>query len=361
MPTLRNRWIILLCFCTACAGPRYHIRGAELDRLAALDTDGPQVVRALQSLALRNGRPTVLSESNARTAIQQATPRERDVAQAPPDSLSEVRAHQESGLPSVTVGRTTESPPIRGSSVGARASSGAASAGGAAVGGLVAYLAGIIFATPLTMMMAEATRHDGWLQVDESQPLYLYRGRLGREWIRIRTDELTPQRASWADGAHVRADEGNLQLLARAPLNRRGVTFQFGGGISGFQAGGLRVPSFAGRVGLGVFPHHRFGLVVQGLFAGARGLSSQGVAGDAQLYPLEFRRWHFGFYGRVGLRRFFDKLEEGESDWRRQVFGGGGLLLQYDATTRSAVEFQLGLHVVERQVFGEASVGVSVF
>ena len=228
--------------------------------------------------------------------------------------------------------------------------------GASLIGGLVAW----VVTSPFTLMFAEAFRHDGWIGVPDDQPLYLYRGPpLRREWMRVRIRDLNDRNASWADGAVVRSDEGGLSLLDRAPLNRRGLSVQFAVGLHSHLSAAQRVPVFGGRLSLGAFPHHRFGLVVHGFMAGSEYLLSGGLAGDVQVFPFERGHVHFGVYGRVGFRRFSDDLAMAPS--RRQTLGGGGLILQLEASTRAAVEFQLGVYATERRVFPEVTVGFSVF
>lgn len=157
----------------------------------------------------------------------------------------------------------------------------------------VGAAAGVLVVAAVT----EGTRHDGWIALDPRQPVHL---RVDGDWTTVPLDRLVPADLAGADYAVVRPDEAaGVQELARAPLDREGLTYRVELG-----AGVLPDPVAPGAVGpdahllFGGYPNRWLG-VLGGVQLGwdAPGdrerFVSRAIA-EVQLVPIQAGRFHLG-------------------------------------------------------------------
>lgn len=210
----------------------------------------------------------------------------------------------------------------------------------------VAALAVMGAAFTVGMIATEGARFDGWTRVHPAQPVHLvYQGGQQRA---VPLYLLSAADLTGVEEAAISENDGRVDRLERAPLDRKGLVWRFDAGLVG---GGTidRQPAlgWGALMGLGYFPHQTFGVLVTGTVAGGNHGGTDYINGrlalEANWLPLSLGRLHLGAFGMVGRQwaesssDAFDKVSHGS--W---VTGGGGLV-EVGITTRLALVLRAGL------------------
>jgi hypothetical protein len=196
------------------------------------------------------------------------------------------------------------------------------------------------------MIATEGARFDGWTRVHPAQPIHLVYQTGEQRAVPLYL--LSAADLAGAEEAVISENDGRVDRLQRAPLDRKGFVWRFDAGLAG---GGTidRQPAlgWGALMGLGYFPHQTFGLLITGTVAGGDhgGTSyvNSRLALEADWLPLSLGRLHLGAFGTVGRQwaqsssDTFDKVSH--QSW---VMGGGGLL-ELGITTRLALVLRAGL------------------
>lgn len=298
-------------------------------------------------------------------------------AALPPESRGEVRATQRLGTDVDPV--AASGPPVAvfigpGGRLGRRPGprirnrrrgGGSGGSGGGDDDGKGAAIALVVtsVAVGLSLAATEGMRFEGDLLVSPDHPIHL-RGPGGDAWVPLA--ELTPELAAWADDGVLLEYDGAVQRLRRAPLNRRGVVFAVDLGASAEHSFQSDVePQFASRVSLGVFPVHQVGLLAgAGVGFGSQGAPEWRLFGELQVYPLQLGALEIGAYGQFG--QLYGEADNGPlvDQSVDTLFGAGGLLLQFDLTTRLALTLRGGVMYAsdpQESFRPEALIGLAVY
>lgn len=221
----------------------------------------------------------------------------------------------------------------------------------------------LIAGAALTVALAvnEGRRFTGWVAVEPDHPLYL-RGP-GGEYVRLALSDLDAGTAAWAQEGFIRADDGTLSRLRRAPLDRRGLSWTMLGGTA--QIGGATgiASGFMSHMQAGYFPLRQIGVAFD-LGIGWRDADQDDAvyrihgAGELELFPLAVGRVHAGAFAQLGLAARSDD-GAGRDIASTQVAGGG--LLQVELSTYLALTGRAGI----TQAFGEhtteMTLGLSIY
>ena len=218
--------------------------------------------------------------------------------------------------------------------------SGSRDGGGGNSGGMTAEAAVIVVAASalvgLTLATTEGLRYDGWTGVGADHPLYLVGPRGEQYWVPL--GKLYPDLAAWAVEGVIDEDDGPVERLERAPLDRAGFVFDLGFGAGRFaEPDGLNGPyAFFGRVGFGYFPIHELGFLA-GLDIGiGSGEVEWRPHLEMQVIPFAFGPLHLGAFGQGGYLAGGVERADGTTVTTGSYYGGGGLVTQLDLTTRLA-------------------------
>jgi len=216
--------------------------------------------------------------------------------------------------------------------------------------------------TAVGLAATEGARYDGWVALHPMHPVHLYGP--GGEYAWRPLAQIDPQTAAWARKAFVREGEGPWTRLARAPLDRRGLTYSMLVGVARLpSADGSEDRGFLGHIQVGGFPGQGVGVlldVAMGWRATASGRTvyDTRTAGELELLPVQAGILHLGAFGQAGFAtRFEDGLKSGDNS----VLFGGGALLQLELTTRLAVTGRAGVSFVHDESASEITVGVSIY
>ncbi len=217
-----------------------------------------------------------------------------------------------------------------------------------AVAGLVAAAVAVALVATIGFAASEGARYDGIVAVHPHHPVHMLSAN-GAERL-IGLDDLTRQDIDPSGSAIIVADEGaGLWRRGRAPLDRTGFTWQFGGGWMMQQVAKDRALSgFVFHTNFGGFLSQSLGLV--GTFdAGAA--SDVMTPGDmwfvrygAELIwlPVHVGLWHFGPRVGGGLQY----INTGGGDWpyisATHPFVTAGVESEIAMTTRMAFSIRAG-------------------
>ena len=190
----------------------------------------------------------------------------------------------------------------------------------------------------------EGQRFDGWMMIPEEKPVLLELEDGSRYWMAL--GDIQPEDARHVKRAWIDEKDQELQRLERAPLRRRGFTYSLEmGAAQSSSTDGPGPYGFQSRVGLGGFFTQEFGLLFGAQFTAAdRGgtIFNGRFLAELQLFlPWSYQGVHLGGYGEVGYGWVLQDLP-GRTESAHGVTPGGGLLLQYDLTTRLALSLRLG-------------------
>ena len=248
--------------------------------------------------------------------------------------------------------------------LGSRPSKGgaAADARATAISILVLATFGVVIAG-----VVEGERFEGTVQVYPMHPLHLFGHDGGYRVMPLAA--IDPETVQWTERAVIRAAEGPMQLLERAPLNRRGLTYALHFGVTQLPSGdGTHTSGPAGIVHFGYFPVQMVGLMATGAFGWRENLVGykvyeQRYGAELQLMPLAGDIFHAGLYAGAGMAW---RLEDGFSRGNdRSPTVAGGLQLQLDVDTHVAVSARFGFHTGHEQGYDdplrEATFGIAIY
>jgi hypothetical protein len=244
--------------------------------------------------------------------------------------------------------------------------------GGAGNDGKAAAVAFLAFAATALVSAAvvEGTRFDGYARLHPMHPVHLI-GRDGGYSV-VPLAWIDRNAAAWADRAVVRASEGPLLELERAPLSREGVTYGMYGGTGSLRsADGSLEMGPAWTVQLGVFPSQEVG-VLASMFFGWRDnrfdatLFETRTILELQVLPVQLGILHAGVYGGAGVAYRFEDAVRIVDD---EVIAGnesslalvGGAMLQLDINTRIALTGRLGAARAHGERMHDMLIGISVY
>jgi len=244
--------------------------------------------------------------------------------------------------------------------------SGGKSVGRLGLGSMKADEAWVIFAiaagAAVVLAATEGARYDGWVQLHPMQPVHLW-GPGGYAVMPLAA--IDPATAAWADRAVVRPSEGPWTPQGRAPLDRAGWSYSvLLGAATSTSSEGDRGIGTSGRVQLGYFPVHAFGLQLDWGFSArdnvvGETLFDNRLGLEATFAPFDAGPVHAGVYGGVALA---DRFEDGVRDGRSHDTAlSGGALLQLGLTTRLALTGRFGASRAYDAVEREALLGLSIY
>lgn len=196
------------------------------------------------------------------------------------------------------------------------------------------------------MIGTEGARFDGWTRVHPAQPIHLvYQGGQQRA---VPLYLLSSADLAGVQEAAISENDGRVDRLQRAPLDRKGMVWRFDGGLAG---GGTidRQPALGWGVlmGLGYFPHQRFGLLVTGTVAGGdhNGTSyvNRRLQLEANWLPLSLGALHLGAFGTAGRQWAESSSDTFDRTAHESWLMGGGALVELGITTRLALVLRGGL------------------
>ncbi len=240
-------------------------------------------------------------------------------------------------------------------------SSGGSSGGGSGPGAaIVAVVVVAAAASVFVLAGTEGARYDGWVGVPPDEMVYLDHD--GGVVTAVPLHALTPELAASAHGATVyEGSEERYLRLARAPLNRVGMTLQSGAASAMVPRASGYAPGFGGRAFLGGYFVRFVGVgATADILADTRGGIVAMVGGEVQVMPL---LWG-GVYAGAGWSSL-------SSEEHFTTIGGwyarGGLHLELPLTTRLAASFRAGVArldfgtIAGALVMPELSIGLSVY
>jgi hypothetical protein len=204
----------------------------------------------------------------------------------------------------------------------------------------------------VTVGVTEGVRFDGWVHAPGAHPVLLIDTWGERRWARLET--LTADEIRGVDRAVLPDYAGDLELLERHPLDRRGFVYQLelGAEAAAFEGASL---ALSARGGLGYMPSQRYGFLLGAAFASAEAdhaprpqSSDTRLAFDHRLFlqieawPLASGRWHLGPYAELGLAWARADHPLGTRSAEGWMLGLGAAL-QLEWSTRLAMTLRAGV------------------
>ena len=241
--------------------------------------------------------------------------------------------------------------PIGGASFfGPPGSSGASARGDSKsqAAALAAAAVAAAFVFTFGLAASEGARYDGIVAVHPHHPVHLI-GRNGSERL-VGLDDLTLADVDPRRAAVIVADEGaGLWRRGRLPLDRRGLTWQFGGGWMIQQvAQGRALDGFLFHAEFGGFLSQTFGVVGSFSTGAANDWATRGdmwfarFGADLIWLPIHLGAWHFG--PRFGGG--FQYINTGGGDWgylsATHPYVTAGVESEIAMTTRLAFSIRAG-------------------
>lgn len=213
----------------------------------------------------------------------------------------------------------------------------------------------------------EGQRYEGTVQLHPMHPVHLF-GRDGG-YLVMPLAEIDPATVQWTERAVIRGSEGPMRFLERAPLRRRGLSYNMLFGVTQLGSGdGTHTSGPSGTLHFGYFPTQTIGLVATGSFAWRHNLvgyrvNEQRYGAELQVMPFFAEIFHVGGYAGVGLAW---RLEDGFSRGNdRSPTTAAGVQVQLDVDTHIALTARFGFYTAHDQDYEEplreASVGISVY
>ena len=231
-----------------------------------------------------------------------------------------------------------------GSGGGNLLSGGGGGGGGDAAAAVVVAVAVVAVATTAMVVVApvEGRRYDGWLSLDQEQPVLMLERGGGAYWTPL--SSITPADVESVRHAVV-VDQGTTKRLGRAPLTRDGLAYTLEmGAATPSTRDGLGDWAYQARVALGGFVTQEVGLLGGGQFSAGDqdGVLFNGrVFIEGQLLPLSVGRLHAGGYVETGAVLLLHD-RPGATDNGGGWYPGAGALVQVDVSTRLALTLRGG-------------------
>lgn len=231
---------------------------------------------------------------------------------------------------------STPAPADKGASVG----SGKVGAELVAVAIVVGTVVGVGLA------VTEGARYEGQVAVHPQHPVHLWH-QGGAQSI-VPLDELSDEHLRTSTTAVLAGQEGaGMWLLGRAPLDRKGFSYQFAAGGDSLALPGWSVVRSPGyRFALGYFPAKKLGILVDTRLQvgsdGATSVHQVRLGLEGQWYPLALGRLHLGAFAGAGQSWSGSSgptLPTTSSEWTYVSLGG---LAEVELTTRLALTFRVG-------------------
>ena len=267
-----------------------------------------------------------------------------------------------------------------GSTSGSAPSGGGSWGGGGGGGGeeaIVMAIVAVVIANGIGVALAivEGRRFDGWARVQPEQRLLLVTSS-GSQWLPL--SALTEHDAAIAERAVIVDEEANVQRLDRAPLDRKGFSYEFELGSARLNtAAGTRDFGFASRTGIGYFPTQTLGLLFasQVAFGDADETRKGGaifngrIGAELEFLPVRAWRVHAGLYTELGGALALQDLPDRTHSWSG-LYAATGFLAQIDWTTRLAVNLRCGIAALpahpasaftQRNYVPELTLGIAVY
>ncbi len=364
-----QRWIAvasipLLLGGEGCLSRNYLISQVELLRLSRLPPgERWQAVRATQGLGGDDVPPDGVTIHPASTVIAtpvsfassgrwRLTPPQMDVRWSP-------RASALGASSGLTLGGSPMGTGSGRSSGGSSRSGGGGGGDGAAVAVLVAAVlaAGVIV---FVLAGTEGARYDGWIAVNPNEELYIMRPR--GQVLAVPMSALTPELVQDAYSAQIyEGPDDRYARLARAPLNRVGLTLTTGVGMAGLPADGVArmQAAFSGHTFLGYFPSQGmgFGIATDVL---ARNALVGTIGPEIRVMP------HLNAGAYVGAGLALGRTGGTEAQGFFGYFARVGFLGELPVTTRMALQLRAGaarmtFHEIGSVIVPEASVALAIY
>ena len=239
-------------------------------------------------------------------------------------------------------------PTIRSGGAGAMRTTGTNGVGGGKVDKdslAVLAIAGVAFT--VGMIATEGMRYDGWTRVHPAQPVHLIYQDGNQRAVPLYL--LSPADLQGVSEAVISENDGRIDRLARAPLDRKGFAWRFEGGA----VGGIlpdRSTSLGWGFGMsaGYFPTQTFGfllnLTLAGGTKGATDYINVRYGLEANFMPIALGRLHLGLFGSVAGQ---SGAVSSDTTPRTNFAGwivGGGAQAELDLTTRLALTLRGGVY-----------------
>lgn len=236
--------------------------------------------------------------------------------------------------------------PAGGSAVSTTSPRGGGSHGSIGKGGSDDLAAIAVIAVAVAVLLAvsfaatEGARYDGAVQLSPWQPVHLKMPGQGEQVVAL--GDLQPDQAVAAERATVMDDEGwGLNRLERRPLDRKGMAFKVDLGSLQNLCGCYSETGVGSHIQIGYFPHHRFGILGSLSLGGGTDdqdntFTRHSINMEAQWFPLNLWRLHFGGFGHVG-QQFASDVVGGD---RNGLALGAGGIIELALTTRLALMFR---------------------
>jgi hypothetical protein len=149
------------------------------------------------------------------------------------------------------------------------------------------------------------------------------------------------------DEAVISENDGRVDRLARAPLDRRGWVWRFdAGAMGGTTFDAQRGLGWGALMGLGYFPHQTFGLLLHGTVGAGDHLgtsyNNSRFGLEADWMPLAIGRLHAGLFGYGGRQWGTSSSAAVDKVAHEGWVLGGGALAEVDITTRLALVLRAG-------------------
>lgn len=247
-----------------------------------------------------------------------------------------------------------------GSSSSGSSSSGSSSSGRGAAVAVVAVAVAAAAVSVFVLAGTEGARYDGWLGVPPDEMVYLERD--DGSVTAVPLWALSPQVVAGArEGTIYEGHDERYLRLARAPLDRVGMTLQSGFVAAMFPRGDDFTAMLGGRAFLGGYPVRVLGVGLSAdVLAAVDGGLVAMVGGEAQVMPL---LWLGGYLGGGWVTSVAPGRSLGVDGWYLRA----GAHLELPITTRFAASLRAG---VSRLDFGghggpvampELSLGLSIY
>ena len=246
------------------------------------------------------------------------------------------------------VGGSPDAPPTRGGSSGGGGSKGGGGSigSGGKDGGLLLVAAVVLgVAVGVGLTVSEGLRYDGAVAVHPQHPLHLLHEDGHEELVPL--DQLHPGHLRRGTRALLVPHEGaGMWELGRAPLDRKGFTFQWGAGHDRLALPGGHSPTGTGfRFATGYFPLQQLGFLGEMRLQGYNdGRSSSfynvRLGLEAQFMPVALWRLHLGGFAGLG-RSWYGSGGSALPDTEgSRPYTHFGVMAEIDLTTRLGLAFR---------------------